>query len=185
MAKRKSKRLAARRPDDREAERSTGEAASDQSKENEAPSPSPSPCSSPVAVSAAAAVADLPLLEDVADETLPPPPPLVLPETEPVPCFQQIDSSSYLFDRRKCRLRKEVRRMVCDCILTKEDRLRGVTGCGEDCLNRMLMMECGPRCTLGDRCTNQRFQKRQYARVEPFRAGLKGWGLRALQRVPA
>jgi histone-lysine N-methyltransferase SETD2 len=31
--------------------------------------------------------------------------------------------------------------MVCDCILTKEERMRGLIGCGDDCLNRMLMIE--------------------------------------------
>ncbi|RWS15021.1 uncharacterized protein B4U79_12280 [Dinothrombium tinctorium] len=33
--------------------------------------------------------------------------------------------------------------MVCDCILTKEERQRGIFGCGDDCLNRMLMIEWG------------------------------------------
>ena len=126
---------------------------------------------------------DPPLLEHVTDETVPQPP--VLPETEPVPHYQHLDHVSYLFDRRKCRLRKDIRRMVCDCILTKEERQRGIMGCGEDCLNRMLMMECGPRCPLGDHCTNKRFQKRQYVKAEPFRAGAKGWGLRVSQPVSA
>lgn len=31
--------------------------------------------------------------------------------------------------------------MVCDCLLTREERARGLMGCGEDCLNRMLMIE--------------------------------------------
>ena len=72
--------------------------------------------------------------------------------------------------------------MVCDCILTKEERARGMMGCGDDCLNRMLMIEwycyfgllscrfinvsfviyfdySGSRCTLGDHCSNKRFSK--------------------------
>lgn len=31
--------------------------------------------------------------------------------------------------------------MVCDCVLTKEEISRGEMGCGEDCLNRLLMIE--------------------------------------------
>lgn len=49
--------------------------------------------------------------------------------------------------------------MVCDCLLLKEERARGLMGCGEDCLNRMLMIECGSRCPLGEHCSNKRFQK--------------------------
>lgn len=41
----------------------------------------------------------------------------------------------------------------------KEERARGLMGCGEDCLNRMLMIECGSRCPLGEHCSNKRFQK--------------------------
>lgn len=107
------------------------------------------------------------------------------PETEPVPHFVILEQNDYLFDRKKSRSRNDIRRMVCDCFLTKEERHRKIMGCTEDCLNRMLMIECGSRCPLGEQCANKRFQKRQYAKVQPFRAGLKGWGLRAMQRIPA
>lgn len=184
MAKRKSKRLAAKRSE----ERDTG--GHDAGNENQDPDQS---SAQPLPVPPATA-AD-PLLEHVTDETVsqsadPPSDRLpvedqVPPEMEPVPAFEAIDHIIYLFDRPKCRLRKDIRRMVCDCILTKEERQRGIVGCGEDCLNRMLMMECGPRCPLCDHCTNKRFQKKQYAKAEPFRAGLKGWGLRVMQHVRA
>lgn len=36
---------------------------------------------------------------------------------------------------------KDVRRMVCDCSTSKEDRDMGYEACGEDCLNRMLYIE--------------------------------------------
>jgi histone-lysine N-methyltransferase SETD2 len=36
---------------------------------------------------------------------------------------------------------KEAKRMVCDCFLTKDEIARGEMGCGEDCLNRLLMIE--------------------------------------------
>ncbi|XP_054168014.1 histone-lysine N-methyltransferase SETD2-like [Oppia nitens] len=102
-------------------------------------------------------------------------------ETEIPPEFDVIDENIYLFERRKSKSKKETRRMVCDCILTKEERMKGLIGCGDDCLNRMLMIECGSRCALGDHCANKRFQKRQCAKVEPFRTANKGWGLRALE----
>ncbi|CAG2118740.1 unnamed protein product, partial [Medioppia subpectinata] len=108
--------------------------------------------------------------------------PIIIPkETEPHPTFEMITENNYLFERRKSKSKKETRRMVCDCILTKEERTRGLVGCGEDCLNRMLMIECGSRCALGDHCANKRFQKRQYAKIEPFRTAKKGWGLRTLE----
>lgn len=36
---------------------------------------------------------------------------------------------------------KDAKRMVCDCVLTKEEIARGDMGCGEDCLNRLLLIE--------------------------------------------
>lgn len=36
---------------------------------------------------------------------------------------------------------KENKRMVCDCTLTKEETAREEKGCGEDCLNRLLLIE--------------------------------------------
>ena len=184
MAKRKSKRLAAKRSESTsDQEPATSEQQTTNENTKPAASPDQSSPTSTVPPPPQPPVCDPPLLEHVTDETVPQPP--VLPETEPVPHYQHLDHVSYLFDRRKCRLRKDIRRMVCDCILTKEERQRGIMGCGEDCLNRMLMMECGPRCPLGDHCTNKRFQKRQYVKAEPFRAGAKGWGLRVSQPVSA
>lgn len=58
--------------------------------------------------------------------------------------------------------------------------------CGSDekCLNRMLMFECVREvCGAGDRCGNQRFQKRQYANVRSFRTDERGWGLKTLEDV--
>lgn len=103
------------------------------------------------------------------------------------PTFDILKENLYL-DKRKndhSRSRKDARSMVCDCILTKEERARGVTGCLDDCLNRMLMIECGPKCSLGDHCLNKRFQKFQSAKVEAFKTRKKGWGLRTINDLPA
>ena len=103
------------------------------------------------------------------------------------PVYEPITENLYL-DKRKSehsRSKKDARSMVCDCILTKEERARGVMGCLDDCLNRMLMIECGSKCTLGDHCLNKRFQKCQSAKVEVFKTKKKGWGLRAAADLPA
>lgn len=55
--------------------------------------------------------------------------------------FVHLKENLYLVERKKSKQSKEVRRMVCDCALTKEELLRGEKGCGEDCLNRLLMIE--------------------------------------------
>lgn len=91
--------------------------------------------------------------------------------------FEYLHENLYLTERYT---NKETKRMVCDCFLTDEEIERGELGCGEDCLNRLLMIECGPRCVVGDRCTNKRFQNCDYAKCEVFRTEKKGFGLRAI-----
>lgn len=91
--------------------------------------------------------------------------------------FEYLHENLYLTERYT---NKETKRMVCDCFLTEEEIERGELGCGEDCLNRLLMIECGPRCVVGDRCTNKRFQNCEYAKCEVFRTEKKGFGLRAV-----
>lgn len=52
--------------------------------------------------------------------------------------FLIIFENEYHCDRA---ISKEARKMTCDCFLTKEEVERGELGCGEDCLNRLLMIE--------------------------------------------
>ncbi|XP_011151428.1 histone-lysine N-methyltransferase SETD2 [Harpegnathos saltator] len=96
--------------------------------------------------------------------------------------FEHLRENLYLTERYT---NKETKRMVCDCFLTEEEIERGELGCGEDCLNRLLMIECGPRCVVGDRCTNKRFQNCEYAKCEVFRTEKKGFGLRAIVDIMA
>lgn len=53
--------------------------------------------------------------------------------------------------------------------------------CGEDsdCINRATKIECMGDCGCGPDCRNQRFQKRQYAKVAVIKTEKKGFGLRA------
>ncbi|XP_058795844.1 probable histone-lysine N-methyltransferase CG1716 isoform X2 [Phymastichus coffea] len=96
--------------------------------------------------------------------------------------FEHLRENLYLTERYT---NKETKRMVCDCFLTEEEIQRGELGCGEDCLNRLLMIECGSRCIVGDRCTNRRFQNCNYAKCEVFRTEKKGFGLRAITDLNA
>lgn len=90
--------------------------------------------------------------------------------------FRQIRDNEFLSERN---ISKETRRMQCDCFLTAGEVARGEFGCGEDCMNRMLMIECGPRCVVGDRCTNKRFQRHQTSSCTIFKTEKKGFGLQA------
>uniref|UniRef100_A0A2C9JRL9 Histone-lysine N-methyltransferase n=1 Tax=Biomphalaria glabrata TaxID=6526 RepID=A0A2C9JRL9_BIOGL len=66
----------------------------------------------------------------------------------------------------------------CECKPDQED------ACTTDCLNRMMMYECHPTvCPAGEKCHNQRFQKRQYPECEPFKSESRGWGLRCLEDI--
>jgi hypothetical protein len=57
--------------------------------------------------------------------------------------------------------------------------------CGENCLNRAMLIECSELCQCGPLCKNRRFQRKQYAKVEPFATEHKGTGLRTLQALEA
>ncbi|CAH0557782.1 unnamed protein product [Brassicogethes aeneus] len=95
--------------------------------------------------------------------------------------FVHLKENLFLTDRLSC---KEAKKMACDCFLTEEEMEEGEYGCGDDCLNRLLMIECGNQCPVNDRCTNKRFQKVQFAPVEVFNTQKKGLGLRAAANIP-
>lgn len=80
---------------------------------------------------------------------------------------------------------KEAKKMTCDCFLTPSEIERGELGCGEDCLNRMLLIECGPKCMVTSRCTNKRFQTHQNADCTIFKTEKKGYGLVASSLIPS
>ncbi|KAM7349366.1 SET domain containing 2 [Cochliomyia hominivorax] len=90
--------------------------------------------------------------------------------------FQVIKENEYLCERV---ISREAKKMICDCFLTQEEEERGELGCGEDCLNRLLMIECGPDCNVKERCTNKRFQKLLCSPCRVFRTEKKGFGIMA------
>ncbi|GBP20595.1 Histone-lysine N-methyltransferase SETD2 [Eumeta japonica] len=96
--------------------------------------------------------------------------------------YRHLDENEYLCDRM---ISRDTKKMICDCFLTKEEIERGELGFGEDCLNRLLMIECNYRCPVGDRCTNRRFQKRENGPLKVFFADKKGCGVEANIDIPA
>ncbi|XP_059621985.1 histone-lysine N-methyltransferase ash1 [Phlebotomus argentipes] len=58
------------------------------------------------------------------------------------------------------------------------------TGCGEDCLNRVVYTECNSEsCPCGDKCQNTKIQKHEYSPgLERYMTANKGWGVRT--RLP-
>ncbi|MCO5590540.1 hypothetical protein L7F22_044511 [Adiantum nelumboides] len=70
--------------------------------------------------------------------------------------------------------------MVCTC-KPPED---GSLGCRDNCHNRMLNIECvSQTCPCGDACSNQKFQRRLYKKVNWFRCGKKGFGLQVMEDI--
>ncbi|KOB67346.1 putative huntingtin interacting protein [Operophtera brumata] len=95
--------------------------------------------------------------------------------------YQHLEENEYLCDRM---ISKDTKKMICDCFMTKEELERGELACGEDCLNRLLMIECNSRCPVGDRCTNRRFQKKENGPLKVFYAAKKGCGVEAANDIP-
>uniref|UniRef100_A0A667ZXC8 [histone H3]-lysine(36) N-trimethyltransferase n=1 Tax=Myripristis murdjan TaxID=586833 RepID=A0A667ZXC8_9TELE len=96
------------------------------------------------------------------------------------PYFDLIEENLYLTERKKNKSHRDIKRMQCECsVLSRDERSRGVLACGEDCLNRLLMIECSSRCLNGVYCSNRRFQMKQHADFEVILTEDKGWGLRA------
>ncbi|KAK1129694.1 hypothetical protein K0M31_019410 [Melipona bicolor] len=59
------------------------------------------------------------------------------------------------------------------------------SGCGDDCINRMVFSECSPQlCPCGDKCENQKIQKHEWAPgLQKFMTEDKGWGVRTQQAI--
>ena len=94
--------------------------------------------------------------------------------------FEHINTNAFICQRRR---NKQTRDMECDCSLSKEDITAGRKGCGDDCLNRLLMVECNKSCSLGDHCGNKRFQNVENSLTEVFKTEYKGVGLRAGEKI--
>lgn len=74
----------------------------------------------------------------------------------------------------------------CECHAPRGDQLSKPV-CGDECLCRMLFIECDPeQCPGGSACTNQVIQKRQWAGgLEVFQTEMKGRGVRSKELLKA
>ena len=99
-----------------------------------------------------------------------------------VPSFKKINDNEYLCSKELCRVGKDSSKMECDCRPGNAD---STDPCGEttQCLNRLMSIECSSECRFGDKCRNQRFQKKIYAKLEIFWTVTKGHGLKAKAEI--
>ncbi|KAK2605113.1 hypothetical protein N8I77_007984 [Diaporthe amygdali] len=68
----------------------------------------------------------------------------------------------------------------CDCAEEWHNGQNHACGEDSDCINRATKMECvDGDCNCGSGCQNQRFQRKQFARVSVIKTEKKGFGLRA------
>ena len=75
--------------------------------------------------------------------------------------------------------------MTCDCTTSEQERQMGIPACGEDCLNKMIMIECGKNCPCGIYCSNRNFRNKSNANIQVFKTNMKGWGLKANSDIKA
>ncbi|KAI5172228.1 Histone-Lysine N-Methyltransferase Setd2 [Manis pentadactyla] len=88
--------------------------------------------------------------------------------------------------KERSKFHRDIKRMQCECTpLSKDERAQDEIACGEDYLNRLLMIECSSRCPNGYYCSNRWFQRKQHADVEVILTEKKGWGLRAAKDIPS
>ena len=77
--------------------------------------------------------------------------------------------------------------MSCDCREQWDDEHQCNMSCGEDsdCINRLTSIECTNENSLncGRNCRNQRFQRKEYAKVDVIQTEKKGYGLRAKENI--
>lgn len=84
-------------------------------------------------------------------------------------------------DKVICKINKT---MKCDCTITEEDIKNRELGCTDNCINRLLFIECSPKCRCGEFCDNQQFQRHNYSPITVFRTDKKGFGIRADADIP-
>uniref|UniRef100_A0A060T9H8 Histone-lysine N-methyltransferase, H3 lysine-36 specific n=1 Tax=Blastobotrys adeninivorans TaxID=409370 RepID=A0A060T9H8_BLAAD len=75
----------------------------------------------------------------------------------------------------------------CDCREQWDGTVNLACGEDSDCINRLTSVECpgDEKTNCGEACRNQRFQRREYAPVDVIQTDKKGYGMRALEDIPA
>ena len=106
--------------------------------------------------------------------------------------FRKNQSSSHSnhtqYQRIKTNLFRDVRPVTkflpqsCSC---EKPESRNSKGCGHDCLNRLMYLECSPQsCPIPEVCDNQRIQKHEWSPgLERFMTPERGWGIRTTEPI--
>lgn len=99
---------------------------------------------------------------------------------DPVNNYKRIKSNVYVDVKPVSKY--EVQSCNCSRPKVKSDK-----GCGADCLNRMMYVECSPAlCPCGDQCGNQKIQKHDWSPgLERFMTRDRGWGIRTREPIKA
>ncbi|XP_042208202.1 uncharacterized protein LOC121856616 isoform X2 [Homarus americanus] len=73
---------------------------------------------------------------------------------------------------------------ACNC---RRPTKPGERGCGDDCINKMMLIECfSQTCPIADSCGNQPIQRHEYKTcLQRFMTPNKGWGIKATQEIKA
>lgn len=87
------------------------------------------------------------------------------------PRYQQINKNKYV---TRAKLQGEV--PLCNC--------KPGSGCGHDCINRMLMFICDPKtCPSASNCTNISLGRRPHVKTAVAYYGRRGFGLKTLEAI--
>ncbi|XP_071538356.1 uncharacterized protein ash1 isoform X2 [Panulirus ornatus] len=73
---------------------------------------------------------------------------------------------------------------ACNC---KRPIKPGERGCGDDCINKMMLIECSSQtCPNGDTCGNQPIQRHEnHTCLQRFMTPNKGWGIKTTESIKA
>ncbi|KAG0291936.1 histone methyltransferase set2 [Linnemannia gamsii] len=121
----------------------------------------------------------------------PPPPPLGPPPIKNLPSAMSDAQSTYQqMEHNIYRGANTGNSPVDDCLPCQckynPNRDPRWKACGPDCINRNLLVECiEDDCPCGSYCLNRRFQMKQNADVDVVKTEKKGFGLRAMEGLPA
>lgn len=110
---------------------------------------------------------------------------LPLAEGEARATFTEIADNHYQYSTLG-RSREALEGMTCDCQYEPgAGDPSDACGHDSDCINRLTQVECLPEdCRCRSYCQNQRFQRKEYARMEIVSTEKKGYGLRAAADIP-
>lgn len=103
---------------------------------------------------------------------------------EALEAFSQLETCNYA--NKTLGNSNQDEQMTCDCREEFDGKHNRACGKDSDCINRLTSVECiNGDCSCGDDCQNQRFQRKQYAKVSVIQTEKKGYGLRADKDIPA